>query len=131
VRRLKKRIFRKTAFAARGIGDDPSRHKVVIVFSFERYPKTASALRRCLTQLTPDWSRASHVDKGIKFTRQVWRLDRPVDGLESSQSLIRPGTEDVKAWIDPEGYRRFVAEKKRAFEVQKDAEMGVVNNGIK
>jgi len=30
----------------------------------------------------------------------------------------------VKAWIDPEGYRRFIAEKKRAFEDQVDLEMG-------
>ena len=63
----KKESFRKTAFAARGIADDPSRHKIVIVFSFERYSKTASALRRCLTQLTPDWSRASHVDKRFEI----------------------------------------------------------------
>ena len=32
--------------------------------------------------------------------------------------------EGMKAWIDPEGYRRFVAAKKRAFEDQVDKEMG-------
>jgi hypothetical protein len=31
----------------------------------------------------------------------------------------------VKAWIDPEGYRRFVAGKKRAFENEVDEELGV------
>jgi len=31
----------------------------------------------------------------------------------------------MKAWIDPEGYRRFIAEKKRAFEDQVDLELGV------
>jgi metallo-beta-lactamase class B len=37
----------------------------------------------------------------------------------------RAQTEGVNAWLDPEGYRRFVAEKKRAFEDQVDLEMGV------
>ena len=37
----------------------------------------------------------------------------------------RAETEGVNAWIDPEGYRRFVATKKRAFEDQVDAELGV------
>ena len=31
--------------------------------------------------------------------------------------------EGVRAWIDPEGYRRFVASKKRAFEDQVDLEL--------
>ncbi len=37
----------------------------------------------------------------------------------------RAKTEGVRAWIDPEGYRRFVAGKKRAFEDQLDKELGV------
>ena len=37
----------------------------------------------------------------------------------------RAQTEGVKAWIDPEGYRRFVAGKKRAFENEVDEELGV------
>ena len=36
-------------------------------------------------------------------------------------------TEGVKAWVDPEGYRRWVAEKKRAFEDQVDEELGVAS----
>ncbi len=36
----------------------------------------------------------------------------------------RAETEGVKAWIDPEGYRRFVAGKKRAFEDEVDEELG-------
>ncbi len=36
----------------------------------------------------------------------------------------RAKTEGIKAWIDPEGYRRFVAKKKRAFEDQVDLELG-------
>lgn len=37
----------------------------------------------------------------------------------------RAETEGVKAWIDPEGYRRFIAGKKRAFEDEVDEEFGV------
>jgi metallo-beta-lactamase class B len=33
-------------------------------------------------------------------------------------------TEGENAWIDPEGYRRFIAGRKRAFEDEVDAEMG-------
>lgn len=36
----------------------------------------------------------------------------------------RAETEGVKAWIDPEGYRRFVAGKKRVFEDEVDEELG-------
>lgn len=36
----------------------------------------------------------------------------------------RARSEGVKAWVDPEGYRRFVAGKRRAFEDQVDHEMG-------
>jgi metallo-beta-lactamase class B len=37
----------------------------------------------------------------------------------------RAATEGVNAWIDPEGYRRFIAGKKREFENQVDLEIGV------
>jgi len=37
----------------------------------------------------------------------------------------RAQTEGVNAWIDPEGYRRFIAHKRHAFEEQVDLEMGV------
>jgi metallo-beta-lactamase class B len=37
----------------------------------------------------------------------------------------RAETEGVKAWTDPEGYRRFIAGKKRAFEDEVDLELGV------
>jgi metallo-beta-lactamase class B len=37
----------------------------------------------------------------------------------------RAKTEGVAAWIDPEGYRRFIAGKKRAFEDEVDKELGV------
>jgi len=36
----------------------------------------------------------------------------------------RAKTEGVNAWVDPEGYRRFIASKRRAFEDEVDAENG-------
>jgi metallo-beta-lactamase class B len=36
----------------------------------------------------------------------------------------RAETEGVTAWIDPEGYRRFISDKKRAFEDEVDGELG-------
>lgn len=36
----------------------------------------------------------------------------------------RAQTQGISAWVDPEGYRRFVAGKKRAFEDEVDQEMG-------
>ena len=43
----------------------------------------------------------------------------------------RAATEGVKAWIDPEGYREFIADKKRAFEDEFDEELGVQKAGSK
>jgi metallo-beta-lactamase class B len=37
----------------------------------------------------------------------------------------RAATEGVKAWIDPEGYRRFIAGKRQEFENEVDVELGV------
>jgi hypothetical protein len=39
----------------------------------------------------------------------------------------RAATDGVNAWIDPEGYRRFIASKRRAFEGEVDLEMGVTS----
>jgi metallo-beta-lactamase class B len=41
--------------------------------------------------------------------------------LEGKRKRI--ATEGVKAWVDPEGYRRWVASKRRAFEDEVDREM--------
>jgi metallo-beta-lactamase class B len=35
----------------------------------------------------------------------------------------RARTEGVNAWVDPEGYREFIAGKRRAFEDQVDLEL--------
>jgi hypothetical protein len=42
--------------------------------------------------------------------------------LEGKQK--RAKTEGVNSWVDPEGYRRFIASKRRAFEDEVDSEMG-------
>ena len=49
--------------------------------------------------------------------------------LESKRQ--RAKTEGVNAWVDPEGYRRWVAAKKRAFEDEIDEEMGGVTKAAK
>lgn len=75
------------------------------------YPGIADDYRRThhfLEMLTPDIWLAQHNE---------------YYDLEGKRE--RAKTEGVDAWIDPEGYRRFIAGKKRAFEDQVDAEMGV------
>ena len=43
----------------------------------------------------------------------------------------RAQTEGVNARVDPEGYRRWMASKKRAFEDEVDKEMGVTRQTAK
>jgi metallo-beta-lactamase class B len=43
-------------------------------------------------------------------------------GFEAKRE--RASREGVRAWMDPEGYRRFIAKAKRAFEDEMDAELG-------
>jgi metallo-beta-lactamase class B len=43
----------------------------------------------------------------------------------------RAETEGVNAWVDPEGYRRFLAGKKREFEEEIDLERGVPKDAAK
>jgi metallo-beta-lactamase class B len=43
----------------------------------------------------------------------------------------RAQVEGVKAWVDPEGYRRWVANKKRALEDEMDEELGVARGAPK
>ena len=75
------------------------------------YPGIADDYRRThhfLEMLTPD----------------IW-LAQHNEYYDLEDKRERAKTEGVDAWIDPEGYRRFIAGKKRAFEDQVDAEMGV------
>jgi metallo-beta-lactamase class B len=75
------------------------------------YPGITDDYRRThhrLEMLKPDIFVASHAE---------WF------GLEEKKQ--RAATEGVKAWINPEDYRRFIAKQKILFEQQVDLEMGV------
>jgi len=56
----------------------------------------------------------------------IW-LAQPNEYYDLEGKRQRSQTDGVSAWIDPEGYRRSVAGKKRAFEDEVDLEMGVPN----
>jgi metallo-beta-lactamase class B len=78
-------------------------------------------------------SKPSYVGIGDDYRRSLARLEllKPdiwaghhteyFDLLGKSE---RAKTEGVKAWVDPEGYRRFIAGKRRAFEDEVDKELG-------
>lgn len=54
----------------------------------------------------------------------IW-LTHHAEAFNFHEKRARAATDGVRAWVDPEGYRRYVAGTKRAFEDQVDAEMGV------
>jgi metallo-beta-lactamase class B len=54
----------------------------------------------------------------------IWFSHHP-EGSDLEAKRKRAAAEGVKAWVDPEGYRRFVAKQRRAFEDVVDAELGV------
>jgi metallo-beta-lactamase class B len=64
-------------------------------------------------------------------THHTWELLRPdiwlghhTEYFDLEGKRERAKTEGVSAWVDPDGYRRFVAGKKRAFEDEIDLETG-------
>jgi hypothetical protein len=55
-----------------------------------------------------------------------WLFTTPQGHILLNTGTPKSGpTEGVRAWIDPEGYRRFIAGKRRAFEDEVDIENGV------
>ncbi len=72
--------------------------------------------------IAEDYRRTHHVLEMLK--PDIW-LAQHNEYYDLEGKRERARTEGVKAWIDPEGYRRFIAEKKRAFEDQLDLELGV------
>jgi len=69
-----------------------------------------------------DFRRTHHLLEMLK--PDIWLAQHnEYYGFEGKRK--RAETEGVKAWIDPEGYRRFIADKKRAFEDEVDEELGV------
>jgi metallo-beta-lactamase class B len=69
-----------------------------------------------------DYRRTHHFLEMLK--PDIW-LAQHNEHYDLEGKRERAKTKGVKAWIDQEGYRRFIAEKKRAFEDQVDLEMGV------
>jgi metallo-beta-lactamase class B len=72
--------------------------------------------------ITEDYRRTHHFLEMLK--PDIW-LAQHNEYYDLEGKLARAKTDGVKAWIDPEGYRRFIAGKKRAFEDEADEELGV------
>jgi metallo-beta-lactamase class B len=74
------------------------------------------------TGINDDYRRTHH--KLEMLTPDIW-IAQHNEYYDLEGKRRRAQTEGVNAWVDPEGYRRFVSGKKRAFEEQVDLEMGV------
>ena len=70
-----------------------------------------------------DYRRTHHTLEMLKA--DIW-LAQHNEYYDLEGKRQRAKTQGVNAWIDPEGYRRFMAKKKREFEDEVDLEMGVV-----
>jgi metallo-beta-lactamase class B len=68
-----------------------------------------------------DYRRTHHMLEMLK--PDIW-LAQHNEYYDLEGKRKRAQTQGVAAWIDPEGYRRFVAGKKRAFEDEVDLELG-------
>ena len=73
------------------------------------------------------------IEDDYRRTLHFWEMLKPdiwgghhTEYFDFEAKRKRAATEGVKAWIDPEGYRRFVALKHRAFEDEVDRELGNV-----
>jgi metallo-beta-lactamase class B len=73
--------------------------------------------------IADDYRRTHHALEMLK--PDIW-LAQHNEYYDLEGKRRRAKTEGVKAWIDPEGYRRWVAAKKREFEDEVDEELGVV-----
>lgn len=71
--------------------------------------------------ITDDYRKTHHALEMIK--PDIW-LAQHNEYYDLEGKRKRAETEGVAAWIDPEGYRRFIAGKKRAFEDEVDEELG-------
>ena len=78
--------------------------------------------------IADDYRRTHHMLEMLK--PDIW-LAQHNEYYDFEDKRQRAQTEGVNAWMDAEGYRRFVAEKKRAFEDQVDDEMGVPRKAAK
>jgi metallo-beta-lactamase class B len=78
--------------------------------------------------ITQDYRNTHHKHELLK--PDIW-LGHHTEYFDLAGKRKRAETEGVNAWVDPEGYRRFVATKKRAFEDEVDLEMGVSKSTAK
>ena len=72
--------------------------------------------------IAEDYRRTHHMLEMLK--PDIW-LAQHNEYFDLAGKRQRAATQGVSAWIDPEGYRRFIAGKKRAFEDEVDDELGV------
>jgi metallo-beta-lactamase class B len=72
--------------------------------------------------IAEDFRRTHHFLEMLK--PDIW-LAQHNEYYDLAGKRERAKTEGINAWIDPEGYRRFIAGKKQAFEDQVDLELGV------
>ena len=72
--------------------------------------------------IADDYRRTHHFLEMLK--PDIW-LAQHNEYYDLAGKTQRAQTEGIKAWLDLEGYRRFIAKKKRAFEEEVDTEMGV------
>lgn len=78
--------------------------------------------------IADDYRRTHHALEMLK--PDIW-LAQHNEYYDLEGKRERAKTEGVKAWIDPEGYRRFIAGKKRAFEDEVDEELGAAKGAGK
>jgi metallo-beta-lactamase class B len=71
--------------------------------------------------IAEDYRRTHHVLEMLK--PDIW-LAQHNEYYDLEAKRAQAESQGVNAWIDPEGYRRFIAQKKREFEDQIDAELG-------
>jgi metallo-beta-lactamase class B len=75
-----------------------------------------------------DYRNTHHMHELLK--PDIW-LGHHTEYFDLAGKRKRAETEGPNAWVDPEGYRRFVAGKKRAFEDEVDEELGVRKGAAK
>lgn len=78
--------------------------------------------------IADDYRRTHHFLEMLK--PDIW-LAQHNEYYDLEGKRKRAETERVNAWIDPEGYRRWVAGKKRAFDDEIDAESGAPHSAAK
>lgn len=78
--------------------------------------------------MTDDYRRTLHTLE--MFKPDIW-LGHHCEYFDFKGKRERTKTEGVKAWVDPDGYRQFIASKRRAFEDEMDLELGVTKSDSK